>query len=478
MSTLGETQQIVNEKPYDLVVVGCGIAGLSAGLRAMENNLDVALLEKAPEENRGGHTQFTESFRIPTADIDLDVEFNVEDYSTSDFYSDIMEVTNYRADDDLAEVVTKGSVETFEWLTAHGLEWEYQAPHPGYTAGRVWLDGEEMIDHLAEILEAEGVDFYYNADARGVNRGDDGRITGVTAFVDGQRTEFEADATILAAGDYGSSKEKRTRYYGRGYGNMKVRGSRYNTGEVIEAAMDIGAKSEGEWGDAHMALIDAGSADVEGGITRIDGYQYGLILNHDGERFVNEGEDARAHTYAKFGQRIFEQPYHEAFIVVDSKVVDDVAHMGPTRAITADSIETLVRRLNIEKVDRAVDTIMEYNKECNPDAAENYNPEVLDGNSTEDLELPKSNWALPLDEPPYTGYPVTGGMTFAFGGVAITADAEVLDTTDRPIPGLYGAGNVTGGLFYNNYPGGTGLTNAAVFGRVAAESATEYIQSE
>ncbi|THE65978.1 FAD-dependent oxidoreductase [Salinadaptatus halalkaliphilus] len=463
---------------YDVVVVGCGIAGITAGLRATEQDLSVALLEKAPEDNRGGHTQFTESFRIPTADIDLDVEFNVEDYSASDFYSDIMKVTNYRADDDLAEVVTKEAAETFEWLTELGMEWEYQAPHPGYTAGRVWLDGEEMIDHYVEILEEEGVDIYYNAEAQGVDRGDDGHVEGVTAFVDGQRTQFEAEATILAAGDYGSSKEKRTRYYGRGYGNMKVRGSRYNTGEVIDAAMDVGAKSDGEWGDAHMALIDAGSPDVEGGITRIDGYQYGLILNHDGERFVDEGEDARAHTYAKFGQRIFEQPFHEAFIVVDSNVVDDVAHMGPSRAVSADSLEGLARRLDIEDVEQAVETIEAYNEACDAEAAANYDPEVLDGNETDGLDLPKSNWALPLDEPPYTGYPVTGGMTFAFGGVAITKDAEVLDTTDSVIPGLYGAGNVTGGLFYNNYPGGTGLTNAAVYGKVAAENAAAYIRSE
>jgi tricarballylate dehydrogenase len=257
---------------------------------------------------------------------------------------------------------------------------------------------------------------------------------------------------------------------------MKVRGSRYNTGEAIDAAMDVGAKSEGEWGDAHMAIIDAQSPDVEGGITRIDGYQYGLILNHDGERFVDEGEDARAHTYAKFGRRIFEQPYHEAFIVVDSKVVDDVAHMGPGRPITADSIESLVRRLDIEWPERAVETVEAFNAACDPDPGE-YDPNVLDGNSAEGVEPPKSNWALPLDEPPFTGYPVTGGMTFAFGGVAITPDAEVLDTADRTIPGLFAAGNATGGLFYENYPGGTGLTNAAVFGRVAAESAAEYVEA-
>jgi len=239
--------------------------------------------------------------------------------------------------------------------------------------------------------------------------------------------------------------------------------------------MDVGAKSDGEWGDAHMAIIDAGSPDVEGGITRIDGYQYGLILNHDGDRFVDEGEDARAHTYAKFGRRIFEQSYHEAFIVVDSKVVDDVAHMGPSRPVTADSIESLARRLDIENVERAVETVAAYNDACESDAAERYDPNRLDGNGAHGVTPPKSNWALPLDEPPFTGYPVTGGMTFAFGGVAITPDAEVLDTTDTVIPGLYAAGNSTGGLLYNNYPGGTGLTNAAVFGKVAGERAADFI---
>ena len=462
---------------YDVVVVGCGIAGLAAGLRLAERGKSVAILEKAPKERRGGHTQFTESFRIPTADIDLDVDFNVNDYTASSFYSDIMNVTNYRADPALAEVVTGEAAETFEWLTAAGVSWEYRAPHPGYTAGRVWLDGAEMIDELVEVLEERDsvVDIHYRAEAREFVRDDDGSVTAVLAFVEGKRTRFDAEAVVLAGGDYGSSTEKRTRYYGPGYGNMKVRGSRYNTGETIEAAMDVGAKSDGEWGDAHMAIIDAGSPDVEGGITRIDGYQYGLILNHEGERFVDEGEDARAHTYAKFGRRIFEQPYHEAFIVVDSKVVDDVAHMGPTRPITADTIESLARRLDIENVERAVETVEAYNAACDPEAADRYDPNRLDGNTAESVEPPKSNWALALDEPPFTGYPVTGGMTFAFGGVAITPDAEVLDTTDTVIPGLFAAGNSTGGLFYDNYPGGTGLTNAAVFGRIAGESAAEFI---
>lgn len=460
----------MDEHTSDIVIVGCGIAGLSAALRATEMGRSVCILEKSPKEHRGGHTRFTESFRIPTADINLNCEFDVEDYTSADFYSDIMAVTNYRADENLAKRVANESAAMFEWLTGLGFDWEYQAPHPGYTAGRVWLHGEDFVDDLIAALDDRDSTIFYKAEARDIIRNDEGEVAGIEARVRGRRTRFIGDAVILAAGDYGSSKEKRTRYYGPGYGNMKVRGSRYNTGEAVEAALDIGAKSEGEWGDAHMAIIDAGSPGVEGGITRIDGYQFGVIINHDGERFVDEGEDSRAQTYAKFGRRIFDQPYHEAFIVVDDKAIDDVAHMGSTRPVTADSIRSLAQRLGIGDVDRTVETIEAFNSACDTDE---YESDVLDGNDATGIDPPKSNWAVPIDDPPFTGFPVTGGMTFGFGGVAITPDAEVLDTRDEPIPRLYAAGNATGGLFYDNYPGGTGLTNAAVFGKIAAETAVE-----
>ena len=453
---------------YDVVVIGCGMAGLAAGLAAAEAGAEIAVLEKSPEERRGGHTRFTESFRVPTAELDIEgYTFNVE-YTPSEYYQDLMAVTNYRADDDLAEVVTEEAAPTLEWLTRGDVEWETQPPHSGYTAGRVWLDGEEFVSNLVDVVEDAGAEIGYDAEVRSILRNPEGRVVGVDARVDGALTRFLAGATVLAAGDYGSSKEKRVRYYGTGYEHMKLRGSRYNTGEAIDAALDVGAKAEGEWSGAHMAIVDAGSADVEMGITRIDGYQYGAILNHDGERFVDEGEDSRAHTYAKFGRIIFGQPYHEAFIVVDSKTVDEIAHMGPSRPITADSIEGLANRLGIEDVDAAVETIEAFNDACDPGE---FRPNELDGNDTEGIDPPKSNWALPIDEPPFTGYPVTGGYTFGFGGVAITPEAEVLDTREETIPGLYAAGNSTGGLFYNNYPGGSGLTNAAVFGKIAGENA-------
>lgn len=463
------------ERQYDVVIVGCGIGGVSAGLRAAELGADVALLEKAPKERRGGHTQFSESFRVPSAVTDLSehgYEFAVPDYTPDDFYQDIMDRTNGRADPDLARAVVDRAGPTVEWLTDHGVKWDMEPLAVGYVAGRTWCDGEAVVGTVLEAAEHEGLDVYYEATARELRQDDGLRVTGVVADVGDERVTFDCEAVVLASGGYESSPEKRARYYGAGYDDMKVRGSRYNTGGAIDMALDAGANAVGQWSGAHMAIIDAGSPDVEGGANRVDGYQYGVILNVDGERFVDEGEDARAHTYAKFGREIFEQPRHRAYIVVDAAMNDHVRATGPSDPTVAETPHALFADLDVD-TDTAVETLATYNDACNPGE---FDPQVLDGN-TADCSPPKSNWAVPLDDPPYYAYAVTGGITFAFGGIEIDDEASVLDDRGHIIPGFYAAGNCTGGLFYDNYPGGTGLTNAAVSGKAAAENAVEYVDS-
>jgi tricarballylate dehydrogenase len=457
----------------DIVVVGCGIAGVSAGLRAAELGADVVVLEKSPKERRGGHTQFSESFRVPSAVTDLSdhgYEFAVPDYAPDDFYDDIMSRTNGRADPDLARAVVDRAGPTIEWLTNHGVEWDMEPLAVGYVAGRTWCDGEAVIGTVLDAAEPEGLDVFYEAAAREIRQGDDLRIDELVADVGDERVTFDCGAVVLASGGYESSPEKRARYYGVGYDDMKVRGSRYNTGGAIEMALDAGANAVGQWSGAHMAIIDAGSPEVEGGANRVDGYQYGVILNIDGERFVNEGEDARAHTYAKFGREIFEQPNHRAYIIVDDMMNDHVRATGPSDPTVAETPKALFAELDVD-AETAAETLAAYNDACDPGA---FDPEVLDGNSA-DCSPPKSNWAVSLNEPPYYAYAVTGGITFAFGGVDVDPEAAVLDSRGYSIPGFYAAGNCTGGLFYDNYPGGTGLMNAAVFGKTAAENAIEYV---
>ena len=461
---------------YDLIVVGCGMAGLATGLRAAELNLNPVLLEKTPREERGGQTRYVQSFRIPSADSGLPergYEFDISDYSADDYYDDIMHQTSGKANPEITRTLVDRASSAAEWLTDHGVDWDMEPPHVGYTVARTFIDGEDLVSTLVERIEELGGTVVYNAEARGLKESDgaDRQVTGVEALVDGDHVAYEADAVVIASGGYESDERKRTVYYGDGYDEMTVRGSPYNMGGPIDMALDIGAKATGQWSGAHMSLIDGNSPPARGGANRIDGYQYCVVLNHDGERFVDEGQDARAHTYAKFGRLFFEEEDHEVFLIADSEMEEYLWPQGPSDPVYADTVAEVLEELGCKNPETGQETVEAYSDACPDDP--DFDPETLDGNSAEGLEPPKSNWAVPLDNPPYVGYPLTGGITFAFGGVATTTDAEVLDTREETIPGLYAAGNSVGGLFYDNYPGGTGLTNAAVYGKIAAESAAD-----
>ncbi|MFB6281573.1 MAG: FAD-dependent tricarballylate dehydrogenase TcuA [Haloferacaceae archaeon] len=457
---------------FDLVVVGCGMAGLAAGLRGAELGAEVVMLEKAPEDERGGQTRYVQSFRVPSAGSGLPergYEFAIPDYSADDFYDDIMAQTNGKADPEMARRLVDAASPTVEWLTDHGVDWEMEPPHVGYTVARTFVDGEDLVGTLIDRAEELGATVRYDTEVRDLHATDGRRVAGVEALRGDERVVYEADAVVIAGGGYESDERKRTVYYGDGYDEMTVRGSPYNTGDPIDMALDAGAKATGQWSGAHMSLIDGNSPPARGGANRIDGYQYCVVLNHDGERFVDEGQDARAHTYARFGRLFFEQPRHEVFLIADSRLEEYLWPQGPSEPTYGESVAEVLDALGCERPERGAETVAAYNDACPDDPA--FDPEVLDGTATSGIEPPKTNWAVPIENPPYVGYPLTGGITFAFGGLATTTDAEVLDTRERPIPGLYAAGNSVGGLFYDNYPGGTGLTNAAVYGRIAAERA-------
>ena len=135
----------------------------------------------------------------------------------------------------------------------------------------------------------------------------------------------------------------------------------------------------------------------------------------------------------------------------------------------ADTVPELADMLGIDR-DGLIRTVREFNGAVQPGE---FDPTVLDGKGTLGIDPPKSNWALPLDTPPYVGYAVTCGITFTFGGLKMDEQARVLDSNDRPIRSLYAAGELVGGLFYDNYPGGSGLMSGAVFGRIAGANAAQ-----
>lgn len=212
------------------------------------------------------------------------------------------------------------------------------------------------------------------------------------------------------------------------------------------------------------------------------------MFNINGERFVDEGIDMRNFTYAKFGREILKQPGGVAFQVWDSEGVkwlraeeygDDVVEK-----LVADTIEGLGEKLESKGLlnPRAfTDSIHAYNEAVATHRKDNpglkFDPSRKDGLSTRTekggLPLDKTNWALPLDQAPFVAVKVTCGITFTFGGLAVDPSTcgVISEKTNKAIPGLYCAGEMLGGLFYGNYPGGSGLTSGAVFGRKAGRSA-------
>jgi tricarballylate dehydrogenase len=277
---------------------------------------------------------------------------------------------------------------------------------------------------------------------------------------------------VLACGGFEANPAWRARYLGRPWDHAKVRGTRYNTGDGLSMAIDAGALPYGQWTGCHSTPIDAeappyGDRKLTDKTNRLS-YPYGVLLNRRGARFFDEGEDFQFYTYAKLGGIILNQPSGVGFQIFDQKVVKllEGRYRTGTPAV-ADTLRALVAELPVDRA-AAMKSLDDYNSAA-PSGA--FDPTIRDGLATKGLELPKSNWAQRLDAPPYVAYPVTGGITFTFGGVKVNARAQVVSTRWEPIPGLYACGEMVGGIFHTNYPGGTGLMSGAVFGRIAGANA-------
>jgi tricarballylate dehydrogenase len=309
---------------------------------------------------------------------------------------------------------------------------------------------------------------------------DGANVGGVRVRHGGKTEDLRAGAVVLACGGFEANAEWRTRYLGPGWDLAKVRGSRFNTGDGIRMALDIGASPRGNWSGCHAVQWEMNAPEfgdlAVGDQFQKHSYPFGILINATGRRFVDEGADFRNYTYAKYGKVVLEQPGQFAWQVFDQKVKHLLRDEYKIRQITkvaADSIEDFAQKLDGVNAREFVKTVAEWNAAVCADTP--FNPNIKDGRCTAGLAINKSNWANTLDAPPFEGYAVTCGVTFTFGGLRVNTDAAVLSTDYQPISGLYAAGELVGGLFYFNYPGGTGLMSGAVFGRIAGYSAADAI---
>ncbi len=486
---------------YDVAVVGAGNAALCAAIAAKETCDSVLVVEKAPDYFRGGNTYFTggiirfsyngiEDIKTLIPDMSPTEEQSVDvgSYSQEEFYADMMRVTQGMSDPELAQILVGQSLPTMQWLQQKGVRFVLSFGRQAFRDGdkfRFWGGlvveavgaGKGLSDQQFEAAGHSGVEVRYSTQGMSLLQDDAGRVNGLRALGPDGFVDIHAKTVVLACGGFEANAEMRCRYLGPGWELVKVRGIPYNTGEGIRMALDVGAQAHGHWSGCHAVAWDMNAPPFgDRTITELyqkHSYPLGIIVNLEGNRFLDEGADFRNYTYVTYGRALLTQPQGLAFQIFDSKVRDmlrDEYRIPQATMAQADTIEELAARLDID-VQGLARTVGEFNAAVSVDVA--YNPTIKDGKGTQGIDPPKTNWAQPLDTPPYLGYAVTCGITFTFGGIKINNRGQVVTNSQQPIPGLYAAGELVGGLFYHNYPGGSGLSSGMVFGRLAGTSAAQ-----
>ena len=494
----------MNVNECDVIIVGGGNAALCAALSAREAGARVLLLERAPLERRGGNSAFTGgAFRIAYDGVDdlrelipdlQEAELESADfgqYPATQFFEEAVSMSGYRADSEVLERVVDESLATMKWLRENGVRF---APIYGRQSFRVdgkhrfWGGltvevsggGYALVETLFARAEAAGVEVHYEARATSLVREGDGWAVGVRTR-EGER-QLRAGAVVLATGGFHANLAWRAQYLGHNWDLARVRGSRYNTGDGIDMALRAGAVAHGNWSGCHAVFYDL-NAPALGDISLLNQqknyFTLGVVVNAQGQRFVDEGRDFRNYTYSGMGEHVLAQPGAVAWQVFDARTHDllpDEYRVKHATRISANTLEELAAKM--EGIDAAafLETVRTFNAAIDDTVA--FNPAERDGRGTRAIEPPKSNWAMALETAPFFAYAVTCGITFTYGGVKVNVHGQVLDENDAPLPALYAAGEMVGGLYYVKYAGGIGLTAGSVVGRAAgAHAARETLRT-
>lgn len=492
----------MSDEEIDILVVGAGNAALTGALSAAESGLNVTVLEKASREERGGNTVFTGGVFRHAHNGKPDIkklldgiskeewdETEIGEFPPQALYDEVMKITGGKADPVLTRRWAEASLDTVLWMKNNlGVKFTFndvftlkELGGKKYRGPGVLMSEEKGVGLsrtlFAKCDELDNVSIRYDTQVTGLDL-DSNRVKGVSVKLNGSTEHISASAVILGSGGFESSKELREKYMGSSLSRAKVRGTRHNTGETLVAAMDIGAEVNGDFSDCHATQIDARSPDY-GKIELTDktsrySWMFGILVNKNAERFVDEGEDFGDLLYAKLGKTILKEPGSVAYQIFDEKTVPLLEkRYSSIPPIKAGSIDEIASKVDVN-LPNLKKTVEEFNEHVT--GVGTFNPGIKDGLGTKGLKLEKTNWAQKLDSLPYTVYPVTGGITFTFGGLKVDTEAKVINKQGSPIEGLYAAGEITGGFFYNNYPGGAGLVRGAVFGKISGLEAAKYVK--
>lgn len=506
----------------DVLVVGGGNAGFSAAVASAEAGAkEVVIIDKCPEDWAGGNSYFTAGAMrtvhnglsdllsvVNNCDEATSKTIDLDPYTREDFSNDMARICLGKSDPHLSRILVEDSIDAIKWLARNGIRFQLSFNRQAYMVNgrhKFWGGmalktqdgGKGLIEDHKRAVARHGIQVFYSTAATRLKRDPiSGAVISVNVEHASQPFTINAKATILAAGGFEANPRMRSQYLGLGWDLASVRGTPFNTGDLLEIAMrDVSAKQAGDWSGCHSTAWDAnaptnrGDRAISNEFTK-SGYPLGIMLNANGVRFVDEGIDMRNFTYAKFGRAILQQPQAIAFQIYDSRTTPWLrseeyrdAIVQKLQAPTIQHLADLCHENGVQNRTGFLQTLTDYNAAVYAHRAENpsleWNPAIKDTLSTQSstctLPLAKSNWALPIDKPPFLAIKVTSGITFTFGGLSVTPDtaAVISSASGTEVPGLYCAGEMLGGLFYDNYPGGSGLTAGTVFGRRAGRAAAE-----
>jgi tricarballylate dehydrogenase len=464
---------------FDVLIIGGGNAALCAAISAARANANakILVLESAPKAFRGGNSRHTRNLRYLHKHA---TDVLTGPYDEAEFWDDLLRVTGGKTNEGLARFTLRESTDLGVWMETQGCR--FQAPLRGTlnlsrTNAFFLGGGKALLNAYYHTAHKLGVQVAYDTQVHDLSI-QDGRFSSAIIHpnngTDTQTQEVRAKSVVVASGGFEANIPWLKEYWGEAADNFIIRGTPYNTGRMLRVLLDSGAKPVGDPRQCHAVAIDARAPKFDGGIvTRLDCVPFGIVVNTYAKRFYDEGEDFWPKRYAIWGRIVAQQPNQIAYSIIDAKAIGKfMPSVFPP--IEASSIEELATHLELEPSALA-DTVAGFNAATRPGT---FDPSVLDACATHDLVLPKSHWAIPLDTPPFYGYPLRPGITFTYLGVTVNEHAQVImhnEQNERPASNIYAAGEVmAGNILGQGYMAGFGMTIGTVFGRIAGRQAVQH----
>ncbi len=463
----------IAQKTWDVLVLGGGNAALCAALAAREAGCSVLLVESAPKDFRGGNSRHTRNLRC-MHDAPQDVLTGA--YPEEEYWQDLLKVTGGQTDERLARIAIRSTAECRGWMVRHGVRFQPSLGgtlHLSRTNAFFLGGGKALVNAYYHAAEKLGVEVMYETEAFDL-RFSDSQFVSATVRTKGEEREIGAKVLVAASGGFESNLEWLKQAWGDTADNFLIRGTPYNTGRVLRALLDRGAKSVGDPTQGHCVAIDARSPKFDGGIvTRVDAVSLGIVVNRDAKRFYDEGEDFWPKRYAIWGRLVAGQPDQIAYSIIDAKAMGKF--MPPVYPpLKASTLGGLAAQLSLDGK-TLEETVGQYNSGVKEGQ---FDHTVLDDCHTEGVNPPKTHWARKIDTPPFFGYPLRPGITFTYLGVGVDERARMLMQDGRPARNVFAAGEImAGNILGKGYLAGFGMTIGTVFGRIAGREAAKHARN-